>query len=140
MINDIKEHMRRREMIDKTRLLMTQTLPVDDSDETSLMLGYNGFYMQVSFYKVQPLIVVHLARALSRRVNSKDVQFINEMNLKCVLGCHAINTEISCYSYRTTHWLDVELTRERILEMLECDVDEAERVCFQLAHRLEVKR
>jgi len=50
-----------------------------------------------------------------------------------VLGSHAINEDVGCYSYRATHWLDTELTPERFFEILSRCVDEADRGYFNLA-------
>ena len=56
-----------------------------------------------------------------------------ELNLHSVLGSHAINEDVGCYSYRATHWLDTELTPERFFEILSRCVDEADRGYFNLA-------
>ncbi len=54
-------------------------------------------------------------------------QLANELNLHSVLGSHAINDEVGCYSYRATHWLDTDLAPERFFEILNRCVDEADR-------------
>lgn len=51
----------------------------------------------------------------------------NELNLSCVLGSHAINEQVGCYSYRAVHWMDTELTEERFFEILERCTEEADR-------------
>ena len=133
-----KERARRSELIDKARLPITQTLPVEDTDESSLMLGYGGFYLQIAFSEAHPLMVFYLARALNRPGNVKDIRRINELNLKSVLGSHAVNMDAGCYSYRAAHWLEAEMTTPRFLEMLERHVHEAERAYSQVTHVSEV--
>ena len=58
----------------------------------------------------------------------------NEMNLRSVLGSHSVNENFSCYNYRTTHWLDAQMTKTRFFEILDRCVDEAVRGYYQLAH------
>ena len=58
---------------------------------------------------------------------------VNELNLKSVLGSHAINESVGCYSYRATQWLDTEISPQRYFEMLNRCVDEADRAYQVLA-------
>ena len=132
-----KERARRRELAHQARALIAQTLPIEDADESSVMLGYGGFYLQIAFSELHPLMAIYLARALARQSTAKDVRLINELNLKGVLGSHALNPEAGCYSYRAVHWLDTELTKARFLEMLERDAGEAGRAYARLVHRTE---
>ena len=122
-----QEQNRRKELSDQARAIIVSTLPIEDEDESSLMLGYDGFYLQVAFSSLHPLMVFYLARGLDRPSTHKDKQLINELNLKSVLGSHALNDEVGCYSYRSAHWLDTELSRERFLEMLGRCTEEALR-------------
>lgn len=131
MINT-KERTRRRELAGQARALVSQTLPIEDADESSLTLGYNGFYLQIAFSELHPLMMIYLARALNRSGTVKDMRLMNDLNLKSVLGSHAVNTEAGCYSYRAVHWLDAELTKHRFLEMLERSFDESARAYHQL--------
>ena len=126
------ERAHRRELAGQARTLITQAMPVEDADEFSLTLGYNGFYLQIVFSELHPLMVFYLARALNRPCGRDDNKIINDLNLKGVLGSHAINSEVGCYSYRTVHWLDTELTKSRFLEMLERNTEEAIRAYSQL--------
>ena len=48
--------------------------------------------------------------------------------LKTVLvRMDTVDTGIGCYAYRTTHWLDAPLTRERFFEILYRSLSEAQR-------------
>jgi len=132
-----KERARRRELASQARTLITQTLPIEDADESSLMLGYGGFYLQIAFSELHPLMALYLARALNRPGAAKDMRLINELNLHSVLGSHAVNAEAGCYSYRAAHWLDAELTKPRLLEILERSAEEAGRAYAKLARRSE---
>ena len=58
---------------------------------------------------------------------AKQRKLVNELNLKSILGSHAINDEVGCYSYRATHWLDKELDPTRFFEMLSRCIDEADK-------------
>lgn len=121
------EQNRRRELIKRIRFIILNEMQVEAQDETSLMLTYNGFYLQISFSELHPLMVFCLAKALPGSGHAKHYCIVNDLNLKGVLGSHAINEEIGCYSYRATHWLDTDMTVSRFLEILDRCVDEAER-------------
>ena len=113
--------------------MILEQMPVDDQDETSLMLGYKGYYLQISFSVLHPLMVICLARSIQSVGSAKKKKMVNELNLRSVLGSHAINDAVGCYSYRATQWLDTDLTPERYFEILDRIVDEADRAYQKLA-------
>lgn len=127
-----EEQDRRREIAEQARRMILEHLPVEDQDETSLTAEYHGYYMQISFSPLHPLVVICLAKSIDKPGSAKKQQMINRLNLSSVLGSHAINPEVGCYSYRSTHWLDTELTAERFFEMLNRCTDEAERGYYRL--------
>lgn len=113
--------------------MILEQMPVDDQDETSLMLGYKGYYLQISFSVLHPLMVICLARSIQSVGSAKKKKMVNELNLRSVLGSHAINDAVGCYSYRATQWLDTELQPSRFFEILDRCIDEAERGFLRLA-------
>lgn len=127
------EQVRRKEIVEHTRCMILEQMPVDDQDETSLMLGYKGYYLQISFSVLHPLMVICLARSIQSVGSAKKKKLVNELNLRSVLGSHAINDAVGCYSYRATQWLDTDLTPERYFEILDRIVDEADRAYQKLA-------
>lgn len=58
-----EEQQRRKELAEHARVMLTQVLPVEDQDETSLTAPYQGYYMQVSISPLHPLLVISLAKA-----------------------------------------------------------------------------
>lgn len=127
-----QEQERRKNLSDQARATIVRTLPIEDADEECIMLGYNRFYLQIAFSPLHPLMVFYLARGLDRPSTQKDRRLINDLNLKCVLGSHALNDEVGCYSYRATHWLDTELSESRFMEILGRCTEEATRGYGQL--------
>lgn len=127
------EQKRRKEIADHTRAMVVSQLQVDAEDETSIMTGYRDYYLQISFSELHPLMVFCLAKAITKPNTAKQQQIANELNLRSILGSHAINEEVGCYSYRATHWLDTELNAERFFEILNRCVDEANRGFLKLA-------
>lgn len=127
------EQQRRRDIAEHTRAMIISQLRVDAQDETSLMTDYRDYYLQISFSELHPLMVFCLAKALKKPSTARQRQMTNELNLRSILGSHAINDEVGCYSYRATHWLDTELDAKRFYEILDRCVDEANRGFFQLA-------
>lgn len=122
-----EEQARRKAIAEHARQMLLEHLPVEDQDETSLTTEYHGYYMQISFSPLHPLVVICLARAVEHPDSPQKQQIVNKLNLNSILGSHAINPEVGCYSYRSTHWLDTELTPERFFEMLNRCTDEAAR-------------
>lgn len=127
------EQQRRREIAEHTRQMIMSQLHIDSQDETSIMTDYRDYYLQISFSELHPLMVFCLAKALTRPSTYKQCEITNDLNLRSVLGSHAINDEVGCYSYRATHWLDTELEASRFYEILDRCVDEANRGFFKLA-------
>lgn len=127
------EQKRRREIAANTRGMILSQLSIESQDETSLMTGYRDYYLQISFSDLHPLMVFCLAKALARPSTLKQRQMTNELNLHSILGSHAINDDVGCYSYRATHWLDTELEPGRFYEILDRCVDEADRGYRKLA-------
>jgi len=129
----IQEQTRRKAIAAHARQLILDNLMVQDSDETSLLLHHEGFYLHISFSELHPLMVLHLARGLDKPGSPKLRARLNELNLKSVLGSHAINEEVGCYTYRAAHWLENEITLLRFNEILGRCTEEAQRGYAQLA-------
>lgn len=127
------EMLQRKERIEKTRNMICKELPIVAEDETSVMTTYRDFYLQISFSELHPLMVFCLARPLETKCDVATR--FNEMNLKSILGSHAVNKEFDCYNYRATHWLDTELEPSRFFEILSRCADEAIRGYHQLECR-----
>ena len=108
-----------------TRAMIAKALCIEDQDESSLMMIYEGYYLQISFTQVHPLIVIYFAKAVEQPITQEKIQAVNELNNKGVLGGHALNKRLGCYSYRATNWLDHELTKERFFEILNRCLEDA---------------
>jgi len=123
-----QEQARRKAIAVHARRLLLDNLVVQDADETSLLLHHEGFFLNVSFSPLHPLMVIHLARGLGEKVGTpKQKALLNDLNLKSVLGSHAINGQMGCYTYRATHWLETEITLLRFHEILGRCTEEAQR-------------
>lgn len=121
------EQQRRKQLASKTRSEIRSHMIIEDEDETSLFSTYRGYFLQLSFSELHPLMVVCLAKPLPRTDTAEQHQMTNDLNLHSILGCHTVNEEAGCYSYRTTHWLDKALSAKRFFEILDRCVDEADR-------------
>lgn len=128
-----EEQKRRKEIAMRTREMILSQLPINAQDERTVMADYRNYYLQISFSELHPLMVFCLAKVLKTPSTTKQRLLTNELNLRSVLGSHAINDEVGCYSYRATHWLDVELEPKRFYEILDRCVDEADRGILKLA-------
>lgn len=123
----IEETRRRKSLSDEARNMVKQSLTIEEEDNTGLMMMFEDFYLQISFSELHPLMVIYLVRYLERKISIHDKDKVNKLNLASVLGGHTVDTGIGCYAYRTTHWLDAPLTRERFFEILYRSLSEAQR-------------
>ena len=121
------EKQRRKDLADQARKMIISKLNIQGQDETSVMTGYRGYYLQISFSQLHPLMVICLAKNLNHTGGVRQLNFINDLNLKSILGSHSINKKVGCYSYRATQWLDKELDSSRFYEILNRCVEEADR-------------
>jgi len=123
-----QEQARRKAIAIHARRLLLNNLVVQDADETSLLLHHEDFFLHISFSFLHPLMVIHLARGLGEKVGTtKQKALLNELNLKSVLGSHAINGQMGCYTYRAAQWLETEITLPRFNEILGRCTEEAQR-------------
>lgn len=122
-----EEQLRRSELAAKARQLICECFTVQAADDSSITAYYFGFYLQIFFSARHPLIVFSLARKLWDTESPKQLEAVNDLNLRSILGTHTINPEVGCYAYRAVHWLDTELTRDRLFELLGRLAGEAQR-------------
>lgn len=121
------ERERRKKLSANMRKMILSAMDIEDQDETSLVTGYCGYYLQISFSELHPLMVFCLARNLDHIGDTRQLRILNELNLKSILGSHSINKTVGCYSYRATQWLDNKIEQERFFEILNRCVDEANK-------------
>ena len=116
----------RKEIACQAFELIKRNLPIESADEQCLITTYRNFYLQISISDVHPLIVFCFVRAVPKE-DYFPFHKINEMNLACLYGCHCLDADAQCYAYRAIHWLDCELSMERLMEILDRCAEEAMR-------------
>ena len=79
------EQVRRTDLAQKARRMILSHMKVEAEDETSLTLDHRGYYMQISFSPLHPLLVVCLAKAIRNPDGARKQQLANELNLHSVL-------------------------------------------------------
>lgn len=121
-----EEKQLRKRIAENVRAMIKENLNIQDEDGTSLVTDYCGYYLQISFSDVHPLMMLCLAKGLAE-IDMEKKNKVNALNLNSILGSHAINDEVGCYSYRATQWLDLAISSARFFEILDRCVDEAAR-------------
>lgn len=119
-----QEH--RKALVDNTRALILNRIHAEELGEDFIVFPYRGFYLQITFTVLHPLMSFCLARNLPKQGTEGCMQVINDLNRRSILGCHTIHDEAGCYAYRATHWLETEYSAARFFEILDRCVDEAE--------------
>ncbi|WP_236757204.1 VaFE repeat-containing surface-anchored protein [Acutalibacter muris] len=76
-----KEQSRRAELAASTRAALREALPIEYEDSTSLSVNLSGWYLQISFSPLHPLMVICLARAIPIPVSVAQFLDTNDMNL-----------------------------------------------------------
>ena len=79
------EKQRRKEVSEHTRNMILSRLDIEEQDETSVMTGSRGYYLQISFSELHPLMVFCLARNLEHTGGTRQLNFINDLNLKILI-------------------------------------------------------
>lgn len=121
-----EEIARRKDLAAHARKMLLNQLSVVAEDEASLMTFYHNFYIQISFSEMHPLLVIYFVRELEpQRLQERKI--LNELNLKSVLGSHAVNEEVGCYTFRATIWMETELECDRFYEIFDRCAEEANR-------------
>ena len=110
-----EEKNRRKNVSAHTRKMVMSQLRIDDQDETSLMTDYRDYYLQISFSELHPLMVFCVAKGMKTPSTAKQRKLVNELNLKSILGSHAINDEVA----EKVAPVFAELTGNGYLEILE---------------------
>ena len=119
------EHQRRMQLVAHTRTIIMQALDVKAADANVLHLSYCDFYIQAAFSPEQSAMTFTLIRPLDWSVDIRDYQTVNEINLESMRGSCSVDAAGNCFFYRMAHWLETELPAARLLEMLNCCVDDA---------------
>lgn len=120
------------EITAQIRQMIMKHYIVEDADENTLFFRYLGFYLQISFTAKHPLMCFQLVRGLMTKIEAAALR-ANSLNLRSVLGTHAVNNDIGCYIYRTVHWLECPLSPVRFSEILQRCTDEANRGYMTIA-------
>lgn len=79
--------------------MLRDALPIEYEDGMSLSVNLRGWYLQMSFSPLHPLMVICLAWAIPIPASVAQFLTTNEVNLHSILGCHTINSETWCYAY-----------------------------------------
>ena len=111
---------------DEIRRMIMQNYLVEDTDEDTLYMRYQGFYLQICFTDQHPLMRFQFIRNISETESKRACVKLNALNLKSVLGTHTIS-DAGCYAYRTVHWLEEKMFPVRFFEILQRCADEAAR-------------
>ena len=117
----------RKGLADRVRNMVTKELSCGFTEDGVILTSYRDFYLQISFTELHPLMVICLMRKMEGKHLVQMEHRVNALNLKGVLGCHMVNEEYNLYYYRSSHWLDVELTDVRFFEILNRCLEDAMR-------------
>lgn len=117
----------RKGLADRVRNMVAKKLSCGFTEDGVILTSYRDFYLQISFTELHPLMVICLMRKMEGKHPVQMEHRANALNLKGVLGCHMVNEEYNLYYYRSSHWLDVELTNVRFFEILNRCLEDAMR-------------
>lgn len=120
------EILRRRDRAVRARNLVMECMKIEEIQDNSVMTCFKNFFLQISFSELHPLILFCFARQMCDS-EKEEMSCLNELNLKSVYGTHTVNDQASCYVYRAAYWLDENLDKQRLFEILDRLSEEAFR-------------
>lgn len=115
----------RRDIIAQTRAMICRYMQISEYDGVSLLTRCKGYDLQILFSEIQPVMILCFSAPISNPCTECMCITLNELNLKGILGCYAINRELDCFSYRAARWLDEPLSPDHFFAFLNHCVDEA---------------
>ena len=121
-----EERARRKALSYNTRKMVCEILEIKAQNKSSIATTYEGFFLQITFSDLHPLMAFCLEKPLEETKESATLKS-NIANLSSVLGKHCVFEHDGRYQYRAIHWLDTEITPARFLEILSRFVIEASR-------------
>ena len=121
-----EELLRRKKLTVTTRKMICKLLEIKAQNKTSIATTYEGFFLQITFSEIHPLIAFCLEKPLEE-TKASIASKSNLANLTSVLGKHCVFERDGRYQYRAIHWLDTEINQTRFLEILNRYVVEASR-------------
>lgn len=122
----IEEILHRKDRACHARNLVMESMKIEAVEDGAMMTRLHNFFLQISFSEFHPLMVFCFARPMTN-INEDVKQSLNEMNIKSIYGTHAVNEQANCYLYRATYWLDGELDRNRLFEIMDRFSEEAHK-------------
>ena len=125
-IYTMTEILRRRDLANLARKLVKDCMQIEAVEDGAMMTRVQNFFLQISFSELHPLAVFCFARPISE-LNEEARYKLNCLNLKSIYGAHAVNDDANCYIYRATFWLDGELNKDRLFEILDRFSEEANK-------------
>lgn len=120
------EILQRKDRACLARKLVTECMQIEAVEDGAMMTRFHNFFLQISFSELHPLAVFCFAKPVSilgEEVRSK----LNMLNLKSIYGAHAVNEDGNCYIYRAAFWLEGELNKSRLFEILDRFSEEANK-------------
>lgn len=117
----------RKELADRAHHMVAAKLAYGSAEDSVILTSYHEFYLQISFTQLHPLMVICLMRKMEGEPSVRMEHLANELNQQGVLGCHMVSENYDLYYYRTSHWLDTELTETRFFEILSRCLEDATR-------------
>ena len=121
-----EESLRRKKLTANTRKMICGVLDIKAENKNSIATTHEGFFLQITFSDLHPLMAFCLEKPLVE-VNESVASKLNLANLASVLGKHCVYERDGRYQYHAIHWLDTEISSTRFLEILNRFVIEASR-------------
>ena len=122
----LEEILLRRDRASCARNLVMECMQIEAVEDGAMMTRFHNFYLQISFSELHPLAVFCFARPISA-LDEEDRYKLKCLNLKSIYGAHAVNEDGNCYIYRAAFWLEGELNKSRLFEILDRFSEEANK-------------
>lgn len=105
-------------IVETSKSVLRQTAVVLGENETTMVLQFRDYLVEVFFSEMHPLVVIKLVKIIDFQTDIDDYLIINKLNNDSIYGLHSFDIEKKRYCFKATQWLDSALSSKMFYEML----------------------
>lgn len=105
-------------IVESSKSVLRQTAVVIGENETTMVLQFRDYLVEVFFSEFHPLVVIKLVKIIDFQSDIDDYLIINKLNNDSIYGVHIFDAEKKRYCFKATQWLENTLSSKMFYEML----------------------
>lgn len=105
-------------IVESSKSMLRQTADILGENETTMIVRFRDYLVEVFFSEMHPLIVIKLVKIIDFQTDIDDYLIINKLNNESIYGMHSFDIEKKRYCFKATQWLENTLSSKMFYEML----------------------